>query len=223
MEYPVSSITPESPFRGNRISRDAFRLVLDINAALPVIQERDASEYYDAIVATGVDPLFIAAMFEHESEMGHKGVARVTHSWGNTRKPSFGAVPIDEVPGASGSFPVFANWLDGVKSTVGRLVAPDWVYAERTSIREIFKHPSGQVWAPAGDSNNPTGYLNAVIAFMNQHSDSNSTVPAGPIPRPPMRTDVRAVKFGGYDTSDGMTTSKTNEAIVYHISDRVHS
>src|SRR3990167_3758149 len=110
---PVSSITPESPFRGNRISRDAFRLVLDINAALPVIQERDASEYYDAIVATGVDPLFILAMFEHESQMGHAGVARVTHSWGNTRKPSFGAVPVGETPGASGTFPIFATWLDG--------------------------------------------------------------------------------------------------------------
>ena len=219
MEYPVSSITPESPFRGNRISRYAFRLVLDINAALPVIQERDASEYYDAIVATGVDPLFILAMFEHESQMGHAGVARVTHSWGNTRKPSFGAVPVGETPGASGTFPIFATWLDGCISTAARLVDPGWVYDNRTTVREIFDHPSGQVWAPAGDFNNPVAYLRAVIYFMNANSDTNST--AGVVPRPPMRTDVRAVKFGGYDTGDGMTNPKTNEAIVYHISDGV--
>jgi hypothetical protein len=165
-------VGPSAPFRSVcRISRDGFRALLQRQAAPAVLAERDAGEYWDAIRARRIDPLFVAAIFRHESQMGRLGVAVQTHSWGNTRAPSFGVQPVGEVPGRSGTFPVFANWLDGAISTAARLNAPTWVYAGRQTISEIFIHPSGQVWAPAGDQNNPRGYLRAVLDFMNRYQE----------------------------------------------------
>ncbi len=172
-------ITAESPFlSAPRISRSGFTSVIHSNADAAVASERDPGEYWDAIRIYGVDPLFVLAMFQHESNMGRYGVARTTHSWGNTRAPSFGADPTGEIAGRSGTFPVFANWLDGAKSTAARLVEPTWVYAGRQTIREIFEHPSGDVWAPAGDMNDPTGYVRAVLDFMNRYADGGETMPA---------------------------------------------
>lgn len=176
-------ITPDdshlvTPGQG-RISRERFRQVLIQQAAKGVVDERDPGEYYDAIEANQtpdgrcVDPLFILAMFNHESTMGKSGVARTTRSWGNTRAPNFGATPVGEEPGMSGSFPIWRDWLDGVRSTAARIVAPNHVYAGRGSIRSIFDWPANQnlVWAPAGDFNQPTSYLRAMIDFMNAHTD----------------------------------------------------
>lgn len=166
------TVTADSPFRGVcRISRDGFRALLERLAAPAVTAERDGGEYWDAIRQYDCDPLLIVSMFNHESNCGKNGVATQTRSWGNTRAPSFGAQPVGEVPGRTGTFPVFASWRDGCVSTVARLTDPGWVYAGRTTIREIFDHPSGQVWAPAGDLNDPAGYLRAVLDFMNQYAD----------------------------------------------------
>lgn len=163
----------------SRISRERFRQVLIQQAAKGVVDERDPGEYYDAIEATQapdgrcVDPLFVLAMFNHESTMGKAGVARTTRSWGNTRAPNFGATPIGEEPGMSGSFPIWRDWLDGARSTAARLVAPNHVYAGRNTIRSIFDWPPNQnlVWAPAGDFNQPTSYLRAMIDFMSAYAD----------------------------------------------------
>ena len=105
--------------------------------------------------------------------MGKSGVARTTRSWGNIRAPNFGATPVGEEPGMSGSFPIWRDWLDGVRSTAARIVAPNHVYAGRGSIRSIFDWPANQnlVWAPAGDFNQPASYLRAMIDFMNAHTD----------------------------------------------------
>lgn len=173
-------ITPDDPFRSApRISRDRFAQVVRQRAAPGVVAERDPVAYWDAIVAYGIDPLLILAMFQHESEMGKKGVAVTTHSWGNTRTPNFGATPIGTAPGRTGTFPIWRDWLDGVKSTAARLAAPNYVYASRTSIRDIFDWPPAPdvVWAPAGDLNNPNGYLRAVIDFMNAHADGGEEPP----------------------------------------------
>lgn len=172
------SITADSPFRNvTRITRDRFIEVLKARANPEVVAERDPGEYWDQIVADQIDPLFILAMFNHESSMGKAGVAVTTHSWGNTRRPNFGAEPVGDVPGRTGSFPIWRNWMDGLKSTTGRLNAPNWVYHGRTRIREIFDHPSGDVWAPAGDLNNPAGYLRAMLDFMNLYKNQNGDAP----------------------------------------------
>jgi hypothetical protein len=179
-------ITPDDPFLVRpdevRISREQFRAVMRQMAAPAVLDERDPREYYDAILAEltedgrCADPLLILAKFNKESTMGKSGMARTTHSWGNTRKPDFGPAPIGEetqfINGVeNGAFSTYANWLDGCRSTCARLVAKNHVYASRRSIREIYEHPSNRVWAPAEDFNNPAGYLRAVIDFMNAHAD----------------------------------------------------
>ena len=166
-------ITPDSPWRHPpRITPGGFERVLR-RGNPGILAERPASSYYNVCAAKGVDPLYILAKFNHESSLGTAGTAVSTHSWGNTRKPNFGAVPIREIAGRTGSFPVWRDWLDGLKSTVERLVTPEWIYSERESIREIYDWPPDQtkVWAPAGDLNDPGGYLRAVINFMNANED----------------------------------------------------
>jgi N-acetyl-anhydromuramyl-L-alanine amidase AmpD len=203
-------ITGDSPFKSApRISRARFARVVRERANPGVSAERDPGAYWDAIVQRSVDPLFILAMFNHESSMGKAGVAVTTHSWGNTRTPNFGATPIGSIPGRTGTFPVWRDWLDGCISTVARLVAPSWVYAERTAIREIFDHPSGKVWAPAGDLNSPDGYLRAMLDFMNQYADGGEA-PVDTLPRPVM-ISLPSPNRGGY------STPRVVEAIVEHI------
>ncbi|HUG16099.1 MAG TPA: hypothetical protein VMM78_13905 [Thermomicrobiales bacterium] len=179
-------IAPEDTFLvkpgQSRISRGRFRQVMLDLAAPAVLAERGPSDYYDAIEAARtpdgrcVDPLFVLAKFVHESGMGKAGMATTTRSWGNTRPPSFGVPEVGQetqfINGQpNGFFSRYDTWLDGCHSTCGRLVSPDWKYHARTTIREIYDHPSGDVWAPAGDFNNPAAYLRAVIDFMNAHAD----------------------------------------------------
>ena len=187
-------ITADMPFLGvRRVSRDGFLAVLrERPASQACLDERDGGQYWDECCRWGLDPCFLLAMFTHESSMGTAGTAMETRSWGNTRSPSFGAVQIDQVAGRSGSFPKFASWLDGCASTAGRLASPVWPagapYGARTMIREVFDHPSGQVWAPAGDENDPAGYLNAMLTLMNQYSDQSDEPLTGPFhpPAPPV-------------------------------------
>lgn len=180
-------IEASDPFLSEpRINRARFSAILRERANPAVVAERDPGEYWDAIVHHGVDPLVILAMFHHESGLGKHGVAVQTHSFGNTRAPSLGAEPVGSVPGRTGTFPIFRDWLDGCVSTVARLASDAWPpgapYGLRGSLREIFDHPSGQVWAPAGDLNDPGGYLASVLAFMNAESDAAAAdKPARPV------------------------------------------
>lgn len=212
------TITADSPFlvKTDRITRDGFIRVLRDKAAAGVIAERDPGQYYDANLqitdskGRHVDALFMLAMFNHESTMGRYGVAQTTHSWGNTRKPTFGAVPIGAEPGASGEFPIFRDWLDGMKSTAARLVTEQYVYngvsthpktkqtyGPRTTIREVFDHPSTLVWAPAGDMNDPAGYLRAMLDFMNRYAED---APIYRIPKPAM-VERHSPNYGGYPSA----------------------
>lgn len=135
---------------------------------------------YDYCVANQCDPAFIAGMYDHESDSGKKGAAVVTKSVGNTRQAyaadgrplHFGAEPERNADGsirlfenAPGSFfPVFGDPLKGLKSTVGRLVAMNWVYLGKglRTVDQIIP-----VWAPSKDGNNTTVYKAAVLARMN--------------------------------------------------------
>lgn len=213
-------ITADAPFKSApRISRDRFRRVFFEHAAPEVLAERDPGAFWDVCVEYGVDPLFVAAMFHHESQMGKEGIARTTHSFGNTRAPSFGAVPIGEVPGRTGKFPVFRDWLDGCKSTVARLVEPTWVYAGRTTIREIFDHPSGKVWAPAGDLNDPYGYLAAVLRDMNAWAEKEVSV-AGDDPRFKWLPDTEEY---GYPAKTRGRNGRTVDYLILHITEGTDS
>jgi N-acetylmuramoyl-L-alanine amidase len=171
-------IGPDDPYFGvQRIGRERFADVLRQFAAPAVLAERDPREYWDVCQSWDVDALFILAMFNHESSGGRAGVAVTTHSWGNTRMPTFGGVTVIRmVPGRSGEFPVFRDWRDGLISTVARLASPDWYYRrESRTIGQVFNDPLHRdppiEWAPAGDLNNPAGYLRAMLDFMNRHEE----------------------------------------------------
>lgn len=179
-----------------RIDRQGFRNLLQQRANPAVLQERNSDEYYDECVHHGVDPLFVLAMFNRESSMGKEGVAVTSKSWGNTRAPNFGATPVGEMPGRTGVFPVWGSWLEGLRSTCARLVTQDWYYRfEQRNIGEVFidphwpnRNPDKPImqpnprtdpieWAPAGDLNSPTGYLNAMLRFMNDHANMETELP----------------------------------------------
>lgn len=201
-----------------RISIDRFGELLKRHANPAVLAERSADEYYQAIVSRGVDPLFVLAMFNHESTMGKAGVAVTSKSWGNTRAPNFGATPIGEMPGRTGVFPIWRSWLDGCISTVARLATPDYYYAgERRNIGEVFNDPhypnrdpkrpihppnprpknSPREWAPAGDLNSPSSYLGAMLRFMNEHQD------IGNQKEPPAMKPRIALAAGHHNTNRG--------------------
>jgi N-acetylmuramoyl-L-alanine amidase CwlA len=174
---------------GSRISRQKFQQVVQQQFSPAAKAERDGGEYWDALCHTTtayqgktyhVDPLFVLAMFGHESTYGNAGMARTTKSWGNTRPPSFGAHEVGQIPQyidgkLNGFFSQYASWLDGCISTAARLLSPDWKYAGwgRRTIRSIFDYPQDPtvVWAPAGDYNNPASYLRSVLDTMNTYGD----------------------------------------------------
>ena len=202
------TVTADSHYRGVcRISREKFRAIAFARFAQPVLDERDPGEYHDAIMAQGCDPLFVLRIFKHESSYGRAGVAVTTRSWGNTRSPSFGATPVmeggkpKEIPGRTGTFPAWHTWLDGAISTAARLTTPDWYYArEGRTIGGVFIDPHNRtppiVWAPAGDMNDPDGYLRDVLNGMNADADMEEE--RQPMPRP-----LRIALSSGHLNHDG--------------------
>lgn len=152
-----------------RISRDHFTTLL---SPWPAAKERLPSAYWDLIRAWGIDPLFALAMFNVESRFGTLGHARETHSWGNTRPPSFGVAHAGVVEqDGGGKLSRYANWYDGCASTAARLASPERPYRDK-GIGEII-----DIWAPEEDRNDPESYVRSVLAFMNRYRDQEVTVP----------------------------------------------
>lgn len=231
------------PYRGiTRISRERFANIIRQRANPAVAAERDPGQYWDKCREIGVDPLFVLSMFNHESSMGKAGVAITSKSWGNTRKPNFGATPIGETPGRTGVFPVWASWMDGLISTATRLVTDQWYYGyEQRNITTVFNDPvadnpnyrpamapvprkvvNGKVqrieWAPAGDLNNPAGYLRAMLDFMNanQDMDGGGGPPVATMDDP--RFEWKEDKFEyGYPTQTSGRGGFTIELGIIHI------
>jgi N-acetylmuramoyl-L-alanine amidase len=204
-----------------RIKRDSIVSIMQKYAAPTVLAERDPREYYDVCVRYNFDALFALAMFQHESQMGRAGTAMTTHSWGNTRLPSFGVDPVVDDKGApamaegrSGTFPIYRNWKDGLESTVARLTTSKWHYAGRT-IGEVFLGTTTDTaaWAPAGDLNNPDGYLAGVLAFMNAHADVSTTNSPGgnSVISKPSVVSKPSPNRGGY------AGTRRADAVVWHI------
>jgi hypothetical protein len=206
-------ITADSHYRGIcRISRDKFARLIRERANPDLVAERPAEEYWDAIMAQGCDPLFVLRIFKHESGYGTAGVALLTHSWGNTRQPSFGAQAVGLVPGRTGQFPVFANWLEGAISTAARLTTSEWYYAkENRTIGGVFIDPLKRnppiEWAPAGDLNDPNGYLAEVLAGMNADADMNLEAPVA-------RSFHLALSYGLINTSGGDALEKEQTPLI---------
>lgn len=147
-DYTMINVAPD-------LSAAQFRAILSA-AQSPALSAADA--VYAYCVQRRVSPAFLLAMFEHESRYGTQGTARETHSWGNTRSPSFGGVrEVGQAEGRSGTFPVFANWVDGGISTVARFLDHPAYLLART-VRQIIP-----IWAPPSDGNDTEAYIAAVL------------------------------------------------------------
>lgn len=134
---------------------------------------------YNVAVIARVLPSFLLGMYEHESNSGTRGAAVHTLSMGNTRQAYradgeplfFGVEPKKNPDGsivlyenAPGSFfPVFRSLLDGVISTVARLMADNWAYWGR-GLRTVAQIVP--VWAPSKDGNNVENYIAKVVGVM---------------------------------------------------------
>jgi hypothetical protein len=109
---------------------------------------------YDLGVRYGIDPAYALAFFVHESGCGTQGVARTTHSLGNIR------------------------WTDGWDNFQGYRVYPTWeagmedwyklitdLYINQWGLRTV--DAINPVYAPSGDGNNPTAYINSVEGMVD--------------------------------------------------------
>jgi hypothetical protein len=118
------------------------------------------------LVAEGVDPLFALAIFRHESGFATNPAAIVvqygTKNPGNTRTSRTG-INSGSVTTPRGVFVKYATWADGWRDIARRLNDPGFVYAQRGAKTPGTIIP---IYAPAADSNDPSGYIAAVVSDM---------------------------------------------------------
>ena len=148
-----------------RISRERFRVILS-SFGSPAAAEAEQS--YDAIVAEGIDPLFLLAVFWNESRFGTRGIVAKydTKNPGNTRTSSTGVgVPIET---ERGRFIRYPSWTEGFRDAAHRLVDPRYPYAQRGAVDVETIIP---IWAPRWDGNDPEWYTKAVVQFMDRHQE----------------------------------------------------
>jgi hypothetical protein len=98
------------------------------------------------------------------------------------------------VKGRSGSFPKWKSLADGVRSTVARLMAQDWMYFGKglTTVREIIP-----VWAPKTDQNDPIHYGDQVLARMAKLRAAKGVKVMGHVPKPPINVRIIGVAPNG--------------------------
>jgi len=123
-------------------------------AAHSTAQGTGAALYADG-VTYGIDPAYALAFFQHESEFGTTGVARVTKSLGNIRcTPGYACID---------GFRAYATWQAGYVDwyrLIRLLYVNQW---HLTTVEQIIP-----VYAPSGDHNNVSAYINAVEQAVNQ-------------------------------------------------------
>jgi hypothetical protein len=93
------------------------------------------------------------SQFQHESQLGTDGIAKVTKSWGNLRNSrghANGSVP--------GPFAKYDSWLMGLFDWITLWLTPPYQGMDMKTALEIY--------APSSDGNNPDAYYVAVQAFM---------------------------------------------------------
>lgn len=149
-----------------RITKSRFKSVLERynSPAAP-----EAEQSYDAIVAEGVDPLFMLAVFWHESNFGTRGIVATydTKNPGNTRTSSTGVgTPVQT---EKGQFIRYPSWAEGWRDAAHRLVDPRYPYAQRGAVTVVTIIP---IWAPRSDGNDPDAYIRSVLTFMETHQEA---------------------------------------------------
>lgn len=178
-DYKVKGVGPD-------MSEAAFLAVLRENQS--PVSDGEARAVYSYCLARSVSPAWLLAAFAHESGMGKAGTATETHSWGNTRRPSFGVPDTGEVAGRSGTFSRYANWADGGVSTVAR-ICDHKPYASAFTVRAITP-----IWAPSSDGNDTERYIAAVLADIERFARPQEQ---------PMTAPKIALASGHHNTSGG--------------------
>jgi N-acetyl-anhydromuramyl-L-alanine amidase AmpD len=148
-----------------RIGRQRFGALLT-SFGSPAAAEAEQS--YDAIVAEGVDPLFLLAIFWCESHFGTRGIVAKydTKNPGNTRSSSTGVgIPLET---ERGRFIRYPSWTEGFRDAAHRLVDPRYPYAQQGAVEVERIIP---LWAPRVDGNDPEQYTRAVMEFMVRHQE----------------------------------------------------
>jgi hypothetical protein len=105
---------------------------------------------YDLSQQYGIDDAYALAFFQHESQFGTTGIARLTHSLGNIRCTA-GYQCI-------GGFRTYASWAQGYQDwykLIRTLYINEW---HLSTVEQIVP-----VYAPAADHNSVAGYVAAVL------------------------------------------------------------
>lgn len=111
---------------------------------------------------TSIDAAYVLAIFHHESGYGLTGEARASRSPGNMRCLDLahygdtGTWCQCEQPG--NCYAWFPSWYAGLVATFRLLAGPLYAAGGRTTIEQVIKR-----WAPAGDHNDDTAYIHAVL------------------------------------------------------------
>lgn len=143
---PLPPATGDTVVGGPTISPAQINAVL---AAYGSPMAGDGQALYNLGVRYGIDPAYCLAFFVHESSAGTQGEAVLTHNLGNIRA-------IAGLPSLDG-YRYFDTWLDGAKAwyeLISGLYIKQWKLA---TVGQIIP-----VYAPSGDSNDPTAYIDGV-------------------------------------------------------------
>lgn len=148
-----------------RISRADFAAYLT-SISSPAAAEAGAG--WDALTTKQVDPLFSLGIFQHESGCATNPNSEVVQH--DLRNPAddrtVNAVAGTIVSTDRGNFVQYATWTDGWADFAARITDPTYVYAKAGATTPATIIP---ILAPSSDGNDPTGYVTAVVAFMNAH------------------------------------------------------
>jgi hypothetical protein len=150
-DYRIKGVPPDM---------DEASFVAVLRAASSPVSSGEARAVYSYALARGMSPAALLAMFRKESTFGKFGSAAVTHSWGNTRPPSFG---VPDIGVTDRFFSRYANWADGGVSTVARLFDHQ-PYANAFTVREVIP-----IWAPTSE-NDTAKYIADVLASIEQYA-----------------------------------------------------
>lgn len=143
----VARLTPVYDVRGRPSLSPAF--VNRVLAAAYSPAQGTGQALYDLSAHYGIDDAYALAFFQHESNFGTTGVARLTHSLGNVKcSPGYACLQ---------GFRAYASWETGYADwyhVIAALYIKQW---HLLTVEEIIP-----VYAPASDGNDVAGYIRAV-------------------------------------------------------------
>jgi N-acetylmuramoyl-L-alanine amidase len=151
----------------------------------------DAFDMFNAIVAEGVCPAFLLAVFKKESRYATDPngivVRYQTFNMGNCRSSRIGVTETITDP-VRGTFVKYKDWATGARDAAHRLVDKNFNYARAgaTTIEQIIS-----IWAPPAE-NDTEKYIADVILTMNSWIGSSSST-----------MNLKIALAAGHHNSDG--------------------